>query len=376
MKYNLMKKTIYLFFASLFFLACSNQSQSLQVIAENSSDFERNELIEIPLAEVTAKLPLKDGQVYEVRNSQNEIIPSQSTFDGKLLFQSTLKTKETARFTIAFGEKQNFQSKTFGRLVTERYDDFAWENDRVAFRIYGQALVPIDGPSNGLDIWYKRTNELVINNWYKNDLSGIASYHNDNGEGLDDYKVGRTLGAGAMAPFFNDSLWLNENFVSSDILDNGPLRTTFKLIYKDIRVGDQTFSENRLFSIDAGAQLSKVTQEYGTTKAIPVSAGIVKRESGDSLIISPDKTCIEYLEPKTDKAEGIYIGLVFPQGINRVVTEQGHILVVTTYQPNQPLVYYTGYGWNQFGFTDANDFQTYLENFVKGLKQPLIVSIN
>jgi hypothetical protein len=227
-----------------------------------------------------------------------------------------------------------------------------------------------------LDIWYKRTNELVINKWYKNDLSGSASYHNDNGEGLDDYKVGRTLGAGAMAPFFNDSLWLNENFVSSEVLDNGPLRTTFRLTYKDISIGDQTFSESRLFSIDVGAQLSKVTQEYGTTKEIPVAAGIVKRKTGDSFIVASDKTYIEYLEPKTDKAEGIYIGLVFPQGIDRILTEQGHVLAVTTYQPNQPLVYYTGYGWSQFGFTDANDFQIYLENLVKGLKQALIVSIN
>ena len=71
----------------------------------------------------------------------------------------------------------------------------------MAFRIYGQALVPIDGPSNGIDLWYKRTSDLIIDKWYANDLAGIASYHNDNGEGLDDYKVGRTLGAGAMAPY-------------------------------------------------------------------------------------------------------------------------------------------------------------------------------
>ena len=49
---------------------------------------------------------------------------------------------------------------------------------------------------------------MIIDRWYADYLAGKNTYHDDNGEGCDCYKVGRTLGAGAMAPYVNDSLWL------------------------------------------------------------------------------------------------------------------------------------------------------------------------
>lgn len=76
--------------------------------------------------------------------------------------------------------------------------------------------------NNGMDFWAKRTEKLIIDKWYVNDLSGAASYHDDHGEGVDFYKVGRTLGLGMTAPFHNDTLCLGDNFVSVEILDAGP----------------------------------------------------------------------------------------------------------------------------------------------------------
>jgi beta-galactosidase/beta-glucuronidase len=347
-------------------------SKTVQLMVKNPSDFDRlTDLVEIPLADIQSQIPLKEGQVYEVKNRQQTVIPSQVTSDAKLLFQVGLKANETAIFSISAGSSRTFEPKVNGWLVKERFDDFAWENDRVAYRIYGQALIKKDGPSNGIDIWYKHTPELIMYQLYEDERKGVASYHNDNGKGLDDYDVKCSLGAGAMAPYVGDSLWLNENFVSSEVLDNGPLRTTFKLIYKDIMVGGKVYTESRTFSIDAGAQLTKVTQEYGFTKPTTVAAGIVLRSADDVLIT--DKYYIEKIEPKTKKVDGIYIGMVFPQGIEKVLKSKGHALAISTYQPNHPMIYYTGYGWSQYGFTGSADFQRYLANFVKGLKQPLIV---
>ena len=72
---------------------------------------------------------------------------------------------------------------------------------------------------------------MVIDRWYSDYLAGINTYHDDNGEGCDCYKVGRTLGAGAMAPYVDDSLWLAINFENWKTLDNGPVRTSFRLTY-------------------------------------------------------------------------------------------------------------------------------------------------
>ena len=65
--------------------------------------------------------------------------------------------------------------------------------------VYGPALKATGEISNGMDFWAKRI-EGLIDKWYENDLSGVASYHTDHGEGLDYYKVGRTLGLGMTAP--------------------------------------------------------------------------------------------------------------------------------------------------------------------------------
>lgn len=382
-----MKRVIYLLFAAFLLASCNSKPKDLTVTVENPSDFDRTtDLVELPLEGVKAKVTLAEGQAYVVTNAKGEIIPSQVTYDGKLVFQSGVKAKATVAFTISAGKNPEFKAQTYGRFITERKDDFAWENDRVAFRIYGPALIASDGPSNGLDLWYKRTNEMKIDQWYKDDIAGTASYHEDHGEGLDDYKVGRSLGAGAMAPYVNGKLWLNENFASQQLLENGPLRTTFKLTYKDIDVDGKTYSESRTFSIDAGSQFSKVVQEYGVKENMTVAAGIVKRAANDTIIFSPEKDYLIYKEP-SEKAGAVYLGLVFPAGIDSMVVDTytvanaktkkddtySHVLAVATYKANQPMVYYTGYGWTKFGFADEAAFQTYISNFSKSLKQPLVV---
>ncbi|WP_029905279.1 DUF4861 domain-containing protein [Prevotella sp. 10(H)] len=383
-----MKKIIGILFASLFLFACSSKNE-MSIAVENPSDFDRiADLVEIPMDSIKDKVLLTDSAVYVVKNEAGEIIPSQITYDRKLIFQPELKAKESKSFVITTDTARTYESKTYGRFITERKDDFAWENDRVAFRIYGPALVETDGQSNGIDILYKRTNNLIIDKWYKDDLAGTASYHEDHGEGLDNYNVGRSLGAGAMAPYVNDKLWMNENFVSEDLLDNGPLRTTFKLTYNDVNVDGKTIAENRTISLDGGSQLSKVIQAYTIKEAMPVAAGIVKREKNDS-IISTDKYII-YSEPKSEKADNVYLALIFPNGIDKTVIDKydvnnaktknkesySHVLAVTTHQPNIPVTYYTGYGWSKFGFPTIADFEKYIKEFSEGLANPLIVKYN
>ena len=379
-----MKKIFLLISAFTGFLSCNS---SITISVENPSDFDRSEIVEIP-AEKLMILPA--GKAYQVSNQQGEIVPSQLTYDRKLIIQADVKAKMNSMFSINTGEPKEFPSKTYGRFIVERNDDFAWENDRVAFRIYGQALIAVDGPSNGLDLWYKKTSNMIIDKWYKEELTGVRSYHVDNGEGLDGYQVGRTLGGGAMAPFDKDILYLNDNFVTQELWENGPLRTTFKLTYKDMTVDGNTFSESRIFSIDAGSQLTKVTQEYGTQNILNVAAGIVKRAPDDE----PEKfwtdkgvAAVIYAEPDNGTTGKVFVGMIFPKGIEDVKSytytiihaktkkeeTHSHVLAVTSYYPGQPITYYTGYGWEQFGFNTLNDFRNYMNHFAKALEEPLII---
>src|SRR5699024_9190524 len=121
--------------------------------------------------------------------------------------------------------------KTYCRYVPERKDDFAWENDRIAFRAYGKALEGTNEDAHGFDVWVKRTDQPVLNRRYKGN-----DYHNDHGDGLDYYHVGLTLGAGNIAPYTNDSIRYPGNYRKWKVLDNGPIRSTFQLFYDSWKV--------------------------------------------------------------------------------------------------------------------------------------------
>lgn len=381
-----MNKIFYLLFATIILASCTSKTEGIKITVENPSTFDRiSDMVEIPLNNISSKLALPQDSVYLVKNAGGEIIPSQMTYDKKLIFQSGLKANQSSDFTIITGSPREFKALTYGRFIQERKDDFAWENDRVAFRIYGPALLPIDGPSNGIDAWFKRTTELVIDKWYKNDLSGVASYHEDNGEGLDDYKVGRSLGAGAMAPYANDKLWLNENYIEQKVLDNGPLRTTFRLTYKNIEVAGNSIAETRTISLDAGSQLNKITQSYTVSEPLKVAAGFVKREEGEKSVIAGSNYII-YQEPENAIVDKVYMGIIFPEGMEKYVVDKYeiennkkekvpyyHILGITTQQPDESVTYYSGFGWSKFGFDKADNFATYIKNFAEAQKQPLVV---
>ena len=95
--------------------------------------------------------------------------------------------------TLSVGDRHipaRDEFKAYGRFVRERRDDYAWENDLVAHRMYGAALEtwaqePLT--SSAVDVWVKRTHRLIINDWYM-----IDDYHRDGGEGADLYSSGRT----------------------------------------------------------------------------------------------------------------------------------------------------------------------------------------
>lgn len=85
----------------------------------------------------------------------------------------------------------------YGRFVPEREDDFTWENDKVAFRVYGPSSGG-KGQVSGVDPWLKKVPYSIIDKWYAGFLAG-KSYHEDHGEGYDPYHVGDSRGVGGTA---------------------------------------------------------------------------------------------------------------------------------------------------------------------------------
>ncbi len=266
---------------------CSAQTQ-VTVKASNKLPITRtSQTIELS-AKVLAPLGEKDLNKIHVRDSSGKELLSQAVdtdYDELhkpdiVIFQADFKPNETRTFVASAGKKHEYtkdEFKAYGRFVRERFDDFAWENDLIAHRTYGKALITWKGEpltSSAIDIWSKRTSRLVINDWYM-----VDNYHADMGEGMDDYSAGATRGCGGSGVWANNQLFVPTNFVDSRVLTNGPIRVIFELVYEPFDVNGTKVSEVLRISLDAGSQLDHFQSFYNFPSGnapLPVAIGLKK----------------------------------------------------------------------------------------------------
>jgi len=185
------------------------------------------QIVAVAWKDIIKKYPSIDTSNFKVINqsTKKEVVYQLEYLGNKapqhLLLQVDLIPGQVGKYLLIDSPHAEFVSQTYGRYVPERKDDFAWENDKIAFRVYGKALEGTNENANGIDVWVKRSSKLVINERYR-----LKDYHTDNGDGLDYYHVGLTLGAGNLAPYINDSIYFPKNYSAWEVQDNGPLRTT------------------------------------------------------------------------------------------------------------------------------------------------------
>lgn len=264
--------------------------------------------------------------------------------------------------------------KTYGRYVPERKDDFAWENDKIAFRMYGKELEKTPKEmAYGMDVWVKSTDRMVINERYKR-----GKYHEDLGDGMDYYHVGFTLGAGNIAPMIRDSIYYDGTYARYRVLDNGPLRTSFQLEYNEWSAAGMKLRATKTITLDAGTHFNKVEVAYvgDTMAALPLVVGIIKRKEQGAMLLDELNGSMAYWEPLhgADGITGVGSFLLEPAvGIKVTATQ---LLMQTSTPKAKPIVYYTGAAWNKAGvFTDAQGWFSHVQLAKTKIMQPLQVGI-
>ena len=370
----------------LFKLMYAKETAALRISVGNKLPADRRtEMVEVPWSRFsTANFSAKKIKVMNAQSGEE--VPSQIIYAGnktpeKVIFQAGVTAGSSNYFYVKNEQPSTYPAQTFGRLVPERKDDFTWENDLVAFRMYGPALQASGEISSGIDVWGKRTNKLVIDNWYKQN-----DYHKDHGEGMDFYGVGTTLGAGGAAPFINGKLYPSQNFASYKILDNGPLRTTFQLFYKPWLAATTTVSETKTITLDAGSFLNRIEEKYSFEgKRIPVAIGIAKLPGDNKVMHRVDNNESMIAYQQTGNYGALNIGVLLPavasfKDVQADTKDHyghtGHVLLTTTYHAGKPFVYYQGAAWNKQGtITTQNEWMEYLETKRTALIQPLVVTI-
>jgi rhamnogalacturonyl hydrolase YesR len=368
-----------------------------------------------------------DSQIYSESGSTNSA-------PDKLLFQVDLVPHETKTFYIldasALAAIPPPIVKTFARYVPERHDDFAWESDRIAHRMFGPALETWQAEpltSSGVDVWVKRTRSLIINEMYR-----TQDFFNPTNAAQDDYKVGKTRGDGGLGIWKDGQLYVSKNWRSYKIITTGPIRSEFELTYDAWDANGRKISETKRISIDAGSNLSRVESIFSSDdkSALQIGVGLAERP-GENIILKDEpllKTRIQidpwqtidnwqssttkglvvqnqdegwmaYWQPQDFNKGTTAVAIVLPKDSvetftndlpnlpaskfappTKTITEGQpairNLLAIAPAEVGKPFVYYLGAGWSESGdFPNAKSWTDYVRRFAERRDQPLKVTI-
>ena len=384
-------KLLYFLYASLVLFSCSNKND-IAIVVHIKNDLSVDRMFETVEVDVS-HLNLNDKYLMVVSALKDEKITSQlvdNNLDGQkdvLLFQPQIPANVEKVFYIKYSNApQLLETHCYSRFVPERTDDYAWENNRVAFRTFGptaQKMIEenIKGGTltSGIDAWLKRVEYPIINKWYKQHLSGEASYHIDNGEGLDNFHVGTSRGIGGIAIKTKESYATSKNFVNWKTITNGPIRTSFELTYDNWEANGKIISEKKIISLDYGQNLSKFSIKLEGVKTI--STGITLHKKEGEITANSNNGWISYWEPHDGSALGMGI-VTNVKNVNGVdeyisnVKDKSNLFLELNRSDNGLFRYYAGFGWKKSGQFDSKDeWNNYLEQFAQCLESPLQVSI-
>jgi rhamnogalacturonyl hydrolase YesR len=376
-----------------------------------------------------------DSQVYV--SNPDDLLKTKITtlLPAKLLFQVDLAPGETRMFYIldasALAAVPPPIVKTTARYVPERHDDFSWESDRIAHRVFGPALETWQAEpltSSGVDVWIKRTHNLVADVMYH-----TGQNYDTNWVMQDDYRVGKTRGDGGLGIWKDGKLYVSKNWRTWKLITTGPIRSEFELTYDAWDVAGRKVSETRRISIDAGSNLSRVESTFSSDDKSPLEIGVgLAERPGENTILNVDDVPNSNFQPvsiwemidhwQTSTAKGLAVenqtegwlaywqpqdfakgttavAMILPKGGVQQFTndlpdlpaekfaaptntvEEGqpairNLLAIAPAEIGKPFVYYLGAGWSESGdFPDAKSWTDYIRRFAECRDQPLQVTV-
>jgi pectinesterase len=302
--------------------------------------------------------------------------------DGKndeLIFQTDFEPGQTKVFNILESNgvpEVNVVERTNAMFVPQRKDDFAWENDKIAFRVYGPQLQRTELNSSGIDVWVKRVKYPVMEKMYS---KGHDYYHSDNGEASDFYTVGESLGCGGLGAWHDNKLYRSENFVSWKIIANGPIRSSFELTYKPWQVGDIQSGETKRISLDLGSNLNRIESRFDADVNNPVLAvGIVKSANGGKAVFGPDKTWLSYWQNADSGNGSIGCAVILPKETarNECATADNHNIMLARLNNSRSIVYYAGACWSKTPEFDSEEkWLKLVQKKTRLIEEPLKVEV-
>jgi len=376
--------------AALFLLASSAAYGQVLTLVNPLNVDRRQEVIEIPLQRVLDELhagPVQAPAIVAEDAKTGQHLPDQffsATYGAPpdtllVLVRLGARSSEGIRFRVKPAAAKS-EALVFGREAPERKDDFAWENEETAYRIYGPALEASGEITSGIDVWSKRVPNFVIDSFYRRDAEGARthnsslSYHVDNGQGLDSYEVGPSRGCGGTGVLAGDKLIVSKNYTKLLILGNGPIRFAFEVTYAPWNANGTMVTETKRITLDAGTHMNKIqsTYTFEGVSTLELAAGLAVHKGADATFPAPGSVASVWDTPQTASAGRIATGIVAAREEHaRTLAVAGHALVVFSRHSGEPFKYLAGSGWSKADMPTVQDWDRYLQLQLEQMEHPL-----
>ena len=259
------------------------------------------------------------------------------------------------------------QARAAAVIADYRYGDLLFENDRIAFRIYGRALESVEPPSSsGIDAWGKRVR------WpYMDRQLRTGDQHADHGEGLDFYNVGTGRGVGGLGIWHDNKLWTSRNYVRPRIARTGSQMADFTVEYEPWPVDvARSVSESRRFTLPAGTNFLRMTSTFKSSRPgeLIIGIGISKRPIAGAplgtIVKDEARARLTWWGP-TDPARATMAAaiLVDPRRFAGFAEDADNYLILARAKPDEPFVYHAGATWDRgLDFATREAWQGYVDS--------------
>ncbi|NLO70869.1 MAG: DUF4861 domain-containing protein [Porphyromonadaceae bacterium] len=274
------------------------------------------------IKEYVAEIPVKNFKLsignYVVVSSNGAVVPLEIVKDLKgnelAVFPiEKLDPKSTYTFKIQKGTADNYPKRTYAELAHKiggkfngnryeggfswvkpnymkipgsfrdhayyiKYEGPGWESDKVGYRFY------VD-QRNAIDAFGKKTPGIVLP---AVGVDGYDNYHNMADWGMDNMKVGATLGIGSIG-YYNGTKTLRvekRDSVICFIPADGKIRSQVNTTYFGWDVDVNKFNLKSLITIDAGTKASRM-ELFADKNVDNLTTGIIKNKNTE-FIKSPD----------------------------------------------------------------------------------------
>ncbi|MBW1296200.1 DUF4861 domain-containing protein [Aquimarina litoralis] len=253
----------------------------------------------------------------------------------------------------------------------------SWENDKVGFRFYFD-------PRNGIDIFGKTTSDPVLD---KVGL-GEGNYHELADWGMDVLKVGKSLGAGALAIKYKDSLYriTGIDHTKFEVITEGPIRSIFEMNYKNSKIGDQHIDVIHRITIWKG-QWGYQSDVFfkGLTDQMKLVSGIVNLKPNQmNTKIFNKYNVLETFGKQSENKDLLGMAILVSKAdfITQEKVDDGETNIVNTYytvmkaSDQKPTTFYFLSGWeaSDAQFKNHKGFEKMVIETSEKLSNPIVIN--